>query len=77
MLKKFEILNNKSIRCFYEEVVTDGEGISIRQLKVVLVLPTDDMSGLPDEVQAVCAAVHTPEVIEAYQANLAQSESAA
>jgi len=36
----------------------------------------DDYSGEEAEVQAVCAAVHTPEVIAAYQAHLQAQQDA-
>ena len=74
MIKKIEILDRKIIRFFCEDVVTDSEGISTKKLKVILVLPTDNTDGLQDDVKAICAAVHTEEVIAAYQASIA-SES--
>lgn len=39
-----------------------------------VVAPGDDYSGEDAKVQAVCAAVHTPEVIATYQAALANVE---
>ena len=36
-----------------------------------VVTPGDDYSGECERVQAICAATHTPEVIEAYQAAIA------
>lgn len=36
-----------------------------------IVIPGDDYSGQNERVAAVCAAVHTPEVIEAYKAAIA------
>jgi hypothetical protein len=37
-----------------------------------VVAPTDDYSNESDEVQAVCQAVFTPEVIQAYEDSLSQ-----
>lgn len=34
-----------------------------------VVVPGDDYSGEDSRVKAICAAVHTPEVIAAYKAN--------
>lgn len=34
-----------------------------------VVAPGDDYSNEDDKVQAICAAVHTPEVISSYQAS--------
>ena len=45
----------------------DGEEIS-RSFSRHVVAPGDDYSAEDDKVKAVCAAVHTPEVIEAYKA---------
>jgi hypothetical protein len=36
------------------------------------IFPGDDYSGEDARVQAICAAVHTPEVIAAYQASRAE-----
>jgi len=47
----------------------DGEEIS-RSFSRHVVAPGDDYSAEDDKVKAVCAAVHTPEVIEAYKAHL-------
>lgn len=38
-----------------------------------VVQPGDDYSSQSTEVQAICAAVHTPEVIAAYQASVESS----
>lgn len=42
-----------------------------------VVVPGDDYSKEDARVRAICAATHTPEVVAAYQASLAQSRSAA
>jgi hypothetical protein len=51
----------------------DGTEIS-RNFSRHVVAPGDDVSGESAEVQAICAAVHTAEVIAAYQAHLASQE---
>ena len=48
-------------------ILEDGKQISGTFHRHV-VAPGDDYSGEDAKVQAVCAAVHTPEVIAAYQA---------
>jgi len=48
----------------------DGEEIS-RSFHRHVVAPGDSYANEDAKVQAVCAAVHTQEVIEAYQAHLA------
>ena len=48
----------------------DGEEIS-RSFHRHVVAPGDSYADEEPKVQAICAAVHTQEVIEAYQAHLA------
>jgi hypothetical protein len=47
----------------------DGEEIS-RSYHRHVVAPGDDYSAEDDKVKAVCAAVHTPEAIDAYKAHM-------
>lgn len=48
-------------------VIEDGKQLSSTFHRHV-VAPGDDYSGEDAKVQAICAALHTPEVIAAYQA---------
>lgn len=58
-------------------ILEDGQQITASFHRHV-VAPGDDYSGEDARVQATCAAVHTAEVVAAYQAALAaQQESAA
>lgn len=52
------------------KILEDGKELS-RTLHRHVVAPGDDYSGEDARVQAVCAAIHTPEVVAAYQAMLA------
>lgn len=52
-------------------IVENGEQISSTFSRHV-VCPGDDYSGQDARVQTICAATHTPEVIEAYKAKLAE-----
>jgi hypothetical protein len=52
----------------------DGTEIS-RSFSRHVVAPNDDISGESVEVQAICAAVHTQEVKDAYAAHLAAQET--
>lgn len=54
----------------------DGEEIS-RSFHRHVVQAGDDYSQEDAKVQAICAAVHTPEVVQAYQDHLASQEQAA
>ena len=69
---KIEIVNNHVQVRTATVIKRDGEEIS-RSFHRHVVAPGDDYSAEEAKVQAVCAAVHTPEVIEAYKA--AQAEA--
>lgn len=72
------------------EIVGDYKHIQVRTATVIkrdgveisrsfsrhVVAPNDDISGETPEVQAVCAAVHTQAVKDAYAAHLASQEPA-
>lgn len=51
----------------------DGVEIS-RSFHRHVVAPGQDTSNEVDKVQAICAVVHTPEVVAAYEAHLAEQE---
>ena len=70
---KIEIVNNHVQVRVATVIKRDGEEIS-RSFHRHVLAPGDDYSAEEAKVQAVCAAVHTPEVIEAYKA--AQAEAA-
>lgn len=55
-------------------IMEDGKQISGTYHRHV-VAPGDDYSGKEPRVQAICAAMHTPEVIAAYRASLAENPS--
>jgi hypothetical protein len=55
--------------------VIERDGVEIsRSFSRHVVSPGDDVSGESAEVQAIVAAVHTAEVIAAYQAHVASSQ---
>jgi len=55
--------------------VIERDGVEIsRSFSRHVVAPGDDVSGESTEVQAIAAAVHTAEVIAAYQAHVASQE---
>ena len=56
-------------------VIIERDGVEIsRSFSRHVVSPGDDVSGESTEVQAIAAAVHTAEVIAAYQAHVAAQE---
>jgi len=75
IIDKYEIVGEfKHVQCRHASVIKrDGVEIS-RSFTRHVIAPGDDVSGEPAEVQAICAAVHTPEVIAAYQEHVANSQ---
>lgn len=68
---QIEIIENGSVQIRTKTAILEnGEQISGTFHRHV-VAPGDNYSGEDAKVQAVCAAVHTPEVIAAYQAMVA------
>lgn len=75
IIDKYEIVGEyKHVQCRHARVIYD-DGVEIsRAFHRHVIAPGDDVSGEPAEVQAICSAVHTAEVIAAYQAHLASQE---
>ena len=70
---KIEIVNNHVQVRTATVIKRDGKEIS-RSFHRHVVAPGDDYSAEEAKVQAICAAVHTQDVIDAYKA--AQAEAA-
>lgn len=75
IIDKYEIVGPfKHLQCRHATVIKrDGIEIS-RSFHRHVISPGDDVSGEPAEVQAICAAVHTQEVKDAYAAHIAAQE---
>ena len=72
---KEEILPNQTIQIRTTTVVEE-DGVELaRNHHRHVVVPGQDVTGEPDEVQAIAAALWTPAVIAAYEASIAESES--
>ena len=55
--------------------VIERDGVEIsRSFHRHVIAPSDDVTGEPQEVQALVALMHTPEVIAAYEAHVASQE---
>ena len=69
-LDKTEIVTNyKMVQCRHAVYVQDdvtGEVIGGKNFHRHVIAPGDDTTGEPAETIAICNAVHTPEVIAAY-----------
>ena len=71
---QIEVVENGSVQVRTKTTVfEDGKEISGSFHRHVIA-PGDDYSQEDDRVQAICAATHTPEVVEAYKAANAAQE---
>ena len=75
-IDKYEIVGQfKHIQCRHATIIErDGVEIS-RSFSRHVVAPDADISGESAEVQAICNAVHTQAVKDAYAAHLAAQEA--
>jgi hypothetical protein len=76
-LDKTEIVGEfKHVQCRHATwVEDDGVMVGGKNFHRHVIAPGDDTTGEPAETIAICNAVHTPEVIAAYEAMLAAQEA--
>lgn len=68
LVDKIEIVENGTVQVRQvTKILEDGDELS-KSYHRWTVAPGQDYSDQPDNVKAICAAVHTPAVISAYQA---------
>jgi len=67
-IDRIEILNNQTVAVRYLVTITEDGLLLAEQSKGNYIRPGDDYSAEDAKVQAICATVHTAEVIAAYQA---------
>ena len=73
-IDRIEVLENGVIQVRQAEIITkDGNEIA-RNFSRWVLSPGDDVSTQDSKVKAIATAVWTPEVISAYQAQLAQNK---
>jgi len=69
-----EVVENGSVQVRTKTaILEDGKEISSKFHRHV-VAPGDDYSAEEDRVKAICAAIHTQSVVDAYKATLDRSE---
>lgn len=71
VVDKIETLENGCVQVRTATRITDNGAIVASSYHRHVVSPGDDYSNEDPRVQAICAAVHTPECIAAYQASIA------
>jgi hypothetical protein len=68
IVDRIEVLADQTVAVRYVVTVTEDGQPFAEQVKGNYFKPGDDYSAEDAKVQSVCALVHTPEVIAAYQA---------
>lgn len=68
---KIEIVGLGHVQVRTASTILEDGNIIAKSFHRHVVAPGDDYSGEDSKVQAVCAAVHTPEIISAYKAAIA------
>lgn len=69
-IDRIEVLKDQTIAVRYLVVIVENGQPLMEEVKGNYIRPGDDYSAEDAKVQAICAAVHTPEVVAAYQAKL-------
>jgi hypothetical protein len=67
VVDRIEVLPNQTVAVRYLVTVTENGQPFAEQVKGNYFNPGDDYSAEDAKVQTICAAVHTPEVVEAYR----------
>ena len=68
IIDRIEVLQDQTVAVRYLVTITEDSKPFAEQVKGNYFKPGDDYSAEDAKVQTICAAVHTPEVIAAYQA---------
>ena len=67
LVDRIEVLADQTVAVRYVVTVTEDGKPFAEQVKGNYFKPGDDYSAEDDKVRSVCALIHTPEVITAYQ----------
>jgi hypothetical protein len=68
VIDRIEVLNDQTVAVRYVVTITEDGNPLAEEVKGNYIRPGDDYSTEDAKVQAICATVHTAEVIAAYQA---------
>ena len=68
IISRIEISNDQTVAVRYVVTVTEDGKPLAEEVKGNYIRPGDDYSAEDAKVQAICATVHTPEVVAAYKA---------
>jgi hypothetical protein len=67
-IDRIEISQDQTVAVRYIVTINEDGNLLAQEIKGNYIRPGDDYSAEDAKVQAICATVHTPEVIAAYQA---------
>ena len=67
VIDRIEVLQDQTVAIRYILTINEDGNLLAQEIKGNYIRPGDDYSAEDAKVQAICATVHTPEVIAAYQ----------
>ena len=67
-IDRIEVLNDQTVAVRYVVTINEDGNLLAQEIKGNYIKPGDDYSAEDAKVQAICAVMHTPEVIAAYKA---------
>ena len=66
-----EVLPNGTLHVRMSDQIVDGDSVKVSTYRRYVLTPGSDLTGQPEQVVTVATAAWTPEVIAAYQAQIA------
>ena len=69
-IDRIEVLQDQTVAVRYILTITEDGDILAQEIKGNYIKPGDNYNAEDAKVQAICATVHTPEAIAAYQATV-------
>jgi hypothetical protein len=70
-IDRIEVLQDQTVAVRYILTITEDGNLLAQEIKGNYIRPGDDYSAEDAKVQAICAVVHTAEVVTAYQEAIA------
>ena len=68
VIDRIEVLQDQTVAVRYILTITEDGNLLAQEIKGNYIRPGDDYSAEDAKVQAICATVHTAEVVAAYKA---------
>lgn len=68
VIDRIEVLQDQTVAVRYILTITEDGDLLAQEIKGNYIRPGDDYSAEDAKVQAICATVHTSEVVAAYKA---------